>query len=134
MTRALSCLALALAALACTPAGNADGAIAAAELAERIRAGTAPVILDVRSPAEFAAGHLPGAVNVPHDELAAQVTALGLAPDQELVVHCHSGPRAARARTALAALGYGRVRDLAGHWQGWRSAGLPAVVSAAGGR
>jgi len=133
MTRALSCAALAVATLACALTESESGSIAANELAERIAAGTAPVVLDVRSPAEYAAGHLPGAVNVPHDELATRIAALGLAPDQELVVHCHSSPRAAKARAALAALGFGRVRDLAGHWQGWQAAGLPAETSPGGG-
>ena len=77
-------------------------------------------------PAEFAAGHIPGAMNVPHDEVAARITSLGIAPDQELVVHCQSGKRAAMAEEALGGLGFTNLRDLEGHWQGWQGAGLPS--------
>jgi phage shock protein E len=99
--------------------------IDASELAERISAGSAPLILDVRTPAEFAAGHLPGARNLPHDALAGRLGELGIAPSTEIVVHCHSGSRAAAAERVLRDAGYTSVRDLEGHWQGWREAGLP---------
>jgi rhodanese-related sulfurtransferase len=125
---ALRFCALGLILLACAPAAESGGgAISATELAERIAAGTAPVILDVRSPDEFAAGHLPGARNVPHDELRARIGALGLSHDQELVVHCHSGRRADIAREELAALGFRHVRELEGHWQGWQASGGQSV-------
>jgi len=124
-TRGLALL-LALLAVACGPGSEAGRTITASELSERIDAGTAPVILDVRSPAEFAAGHIPGAMNVPHDEVAARITSLGIAPDQELVVHCQSGKRAAMAEEALGGLGFTNLRDLEGHWQGWQGAGLPS--------
>ena len=95
------------------------------ELARRISSGNAPLILDVRTPEEFAAGHLPGARNVPHDALAGRLGELGIAPADEIVVHCHSGRRAAAAEDVLRDAGYTNVRDLAGHWQGWTEAGLP---------
>jgi rhodanese-related sulfurtransferase len=68
-------------------------------------------LLDVRSPAEFAAGHLDGAVHVPVDELDAR---LGELPrDRPVVVYCRSGGRSARAASLLAAAGY-EVHDLGG--------------------
>lgn len=116
---------VAFSAFAASAAGDRASAIEPKELAERIAAGTAPLILDVRTPEEFAAGHLPGARNVPHDALAGRLGELGIAPDDEIVVHCHSGGRAAKAEDVLRDAGYTNVRDLAGHWRGWREAGFP---------
>lgn len=79
----------------------------------------------MRTPEEFAAGHLPGALNIPHDQLAARLGELGIAPSAEIVVHCHSGRRAAAAEGVLRDAGYANVRDLAGHWESWRESGLP---------
>jgi rhodanese-related sulfurtransferase len=69
------------------------------------------LLLDVRSSAEFAAGHLPGAVNVPVSDLARR--AGDLAPrDRPIVVYCMSGSRSARAARVLEGAGYGAVHDL----------------------
>jgi rhodanese-related sulfurtransferase len=117
---------LALSVLAAAVSGcRAPASIEPGELAELIAAGNAPLILDVRTPEEFAAGHLPGAHNIPHDQLAGRLGELGIAPDGEIVVHCQSGRRAAAAEQVLREAGYANVRDLSGHWQGWREAGLP---------
>ncbi len=100
------------------------------ELSSRIAAGNAPYILDVRTPDEFRAGHIPGAVNVPHDQLAARLGKLaGLARDDEIVVHCESGRRAELAEATLSAAGYTHWRDLTGHMRGWREAGLPLELA-----
>ena len=100
-------------------------------LAARIEAGSAPTILDVRTPEEFAAGHVPGAVNVPHDQLADRLAGLGLDPAAEVVVHCESGKRAMAAEAVLTEAGFEKVVDLDGHMKGWRAAGLPTEGSAA---
>ena len=110
---------------ACAAEDRVAEQIQPSELAERIAAGTAPVILDVRSPEEFAEGHLPGARNVPYDALADRLGELGIASDTEVVAYCQSGRRAAIAAGVLHDGGYINVRDLSGHWQGWREAGLP---------
>jgi phage shock protein E len=112
--------------VACGPAtGEGATPIFAAELARQIEAGTAPTILDVRTPEEYAAGHLPGAVNVPHDQLAARLPQLDLDPTKEVVVHCERGGRATAAEQVLDDAGFTNVRDLDGHMKGWREAGLP---------
>src|SRR5262245_4545473 len=99
--------------------------ITGAELADDIRKGNAPVILDVRTPEEFGAGHIPGALNVPVDQLAARLPELGIAKTSEVVVHCERGPRAAKAEAILGESGYQNVVDLQGHMKGWRESGLP---------
>ena len=85
----------------------------------------APLILDVRSANEFAAGHIPNALNIPHDELPDRLSELPRDLDQTIVVHCHAGPRAQRAEAILIDSGYTDVRDLEGHWSGWIQAGRP---------
>ncbi|MGZ3418567.1 MAG: rhodanese-like domain-containing protein [Polyangiales bacterium] len=70
------------------------------------------LLLDVRSPEEFAARHLPGAKNVPVDQLADRLSELG-PTSRPIVVHCRSGARSARATAVLRAAGY-QVTDFGG--------------------
>jgi rhodanese-related sulfurtransferase len=110
----------------CIGAEQSAGArISAVELTERIRGDTPPFILDVRTTQEFASGHVPGAVNVPHDELASRLEELPVEKSEEIVVHCQSGRRASLAEATLREAGYSNVRDLDGHWQAWQASGLP---------
>ncbi len=69
------------------------------------------VLVDVRSPAEFASGHIEGAINVPVDQVASRVDAIGPA-DKAVVVYCRSGGRSAAATATLKAKGRTRVFDL----------------------
>lgn len=89
---------------------------------ELLARGDAPLVLDVRSDEEFARGHVPGAVNVPYDQVAARIDELG-AP-REVVVYCERGPRASKAAAVLSGVGFA-VKHLAGDMSGWREAGLP---------
>ena len=95
------------------------------DLQARIRAGTAPMILDVRSRAEFLAGRVPGARHVPFWAVAFRRRARPAAPGDPIVVYCGQGPRAGMARAVLGVLGFTRVIELDGHWEGWVRAGLP---------
>lgn len=117
LTRCAPLFALATA-LACT-AGAEPEEIAPQGLLAR---GDAPLVLDVRSAEEFASGHVPGAVNVPYDQVAAHIDDLG--PTREVVVYCERGPRALKAFAVLRDAGF-TVRQLAGHMNGWRELGLP---------
>ena len=81
-----------------------------------------PLILDVRSQEEFDAGHVPGAVLIPHDQLGARIAELG--EPREVVVYCRSGRRSALVEPVLEEHGF-RVRQLAGSWLAWDAAGLP---------
>lgn len=100
----------------------------AGELLARIEEGTQPFILDVRTPEEYAAGHIEGAVNIPYTELEDRVSELGIELGEEMVVYCRSGRRAGIAETALSELGYSNLRDLDGHINGWTEAGYPLVT------
>ena len=80
-------------------------------------------VLDVRTPEEYAEGHVPGAVNVPHDQLASRLAEVP--KDKDVVVYCRSGRRAALATDVLAANGYKRVSHLEGDIQAWLARGRP---------
>lgn len=68
-------------------------------------------LIDVRTPAEFAEGHLPGAVNIPVDELASRMQEVG-AKSERVVVYCRSGKRSARAKGMLEGAGFAKAFDL----------------------
>jgi len=95
------------------------------ELAELIQTDKAPLILDVRSSKEYAEGHIPGAVNIPYDQLADHLSDLHAAKTDEIVVHCQSGHRAGIAEKTLSEAGYSNVRDLDGHMSAWKRDGYP---------
>ena len=69
------------------------------------------VLLDVRTPKEFQEGHLPGAINIPVDQVTGRVSEIGPVTTA-VVVYCFSGARSARAATALKQLGFEKVLNL----------------------
>jgi rhodanese-related sulfurtransferase len=68
-------------------------------------------LVDVRSPGEFASGHLPGALNIPVGELASRTNEVG-AKDRPVVVYCRSGVRSASAAGLLKGARFTAVHDL----------------------
>lgn len=105
--------------------GAGPNNITAEELAEQIQSSEAPLILDVRSESEFANGHIPGALNIPHDQLLDRLSEIDVPKTEEIVVNCQSGRRAKIAENVLIEAGYLDVRDLDGHMSGWQSRGYP---------
>lgn len=97
--------------------------ITPAELAARRTAGDAPLVIDVRSAQEYAAGHIPGAVNIAFDEVATRIEEVD-APNG-VALYCMVGPRARRGEAALLASGYSAVLHLEGGLAAWQAAGLP---------
>jgi phage shock protein E len=114
-----------LATTACEQNAPPLGDITQQELSERIAGGRAPLVLDVRGPDEYTQGHLPGAVNIPHTAVSERIDELSVGSGDEIVIHCHSGKRAAIAQATLEDLGYTNMRHLEGDWAGWQEAGLP---------
>lgn len=82
-----------------------------------------PFVLDVRSAEEFVTGHVPGAVNIPHDQLAARLAEVP--KDKEVLLYCRSGKRAGIAGQVLADNGYQRLQHLEGDMPGWIEKGRP---------
>jgi len=94
--------------------------------AER-EAGRAPVVIDVRTAEEYATGHIPGAVNIPFDEVAKRIVDID-APNG-VILYCMVGPRARKGESALLAAGYEKVFHLEGGLAAWKTAGLSVEVS-----
>lgn len=84
--------------------------------------GAGHLLIDVRTPEEFASGHIEGAVNIPVDDLAGRLSEVP--QGQPIVVYCRSGNRSATASRILADAGYTGIYDLGG-LQGWISQGFP---------
>jgi phage shock protein E len=70
------------------------------------------VLVDVRSPGEFAGGSVPDAVNIPLSELRKQVEAGQLPKDQPIVLFCASGTRSSIAKRQLKSAGFAKVHNL----------------------
>lgn len=83
----------------------APATIEPAELAARLAAGEKPALLDVRTAGEYAGGHLAGAVNIAHNDLAERLAELPFDKQREVVVYCRSGSRAKLAADVLLAAG-----------------------------
>ena len=94
-----------------TKGGDTSGA----QARELVHAGAR--LVDVRTPAEFAAGHLPGAINIPVQELADRLAELQ-PKDTPVVLYCRSGRRSSTAARTLKSAGFAAVHDLGsmGRW------------------
>jgi phage shock protein E len=82
------------------------------------------LLLDVRSEQEFASGRVPGAKNIPYDELEARLSELRAYSDKTVVLYCHSGRRASIAESYLSANGFTQLYHLQGDMQAWNAKGL----------
>ena len=107
------------------PRSDGPAWIEVVELQRRLAAGDGVLLVDVRQPEEFAAppGHLPGAVNVPLDDLPDRAGELA-ARRQPIVVVCKTDRRSAKAATELVATGLGDVAVLRGGTDEWHRQGL----------
>lgn len=89
--------------------GGGGPRISGKDAREKVAAGA--LLLDVRTPGEFASGHIKGALNIPVHELGTRVGELG-ATSRPVVVYCASGMRSARATSLLRKKGWGEVYNL----------------------
>jgi rhodanese-related sulfurtransferase len=85
------------------------------------------VVVDVRTPAEFATGHLRDAKNIPLADFAARIGELDKSKGRSVVVVCQSGARADKAVKQLQAAGFDDVVSLDGGVPAWQAANLPTV-------
>ncbi len=114
---------VATAAFAEDPEPGTAPSISAAALHARRQLGTAPIVIDVRTPEEYASGHIPGAVNVPFDQVAQRIAEVD--GSHGVVLYCMVGPRARKGESALLAAGYEKVFHLEGGLAAWQATGLP---------
>ena len=91
------------------------------------------ILVEALPPRYFADAHLPGAVNVPHDQVDALAPRLMPDKDAEIVVDCANTPcrNSTIAGDRLAQLGYTRVSDYKEGREDWANAGLPLATGAA---
>lgn len=90
----------------------------------------ADIIIDVREPAEYAAGHIKGAVSVPRGVLEFKIADLPAVKgaDTNILLYCKTSGRAALAAQSLAALGYQQVVSITGGYEAWLEANMPTVM------
>lgn len=81
------------------------------------------MVIDVRTAEECALGHVPGAVNIPFDQVAERIAEVET--PHGVALYCMVGPRARKGESALLASGYTKVFHLEGGLAAWKSAGLP---------
>jgi protein disulfide-isomerase len=91
----------------------------------RMAADKQNVILDVRTPGEFSAGHIPGAMNLDYNGSDFQAKAAALDKSKTYLVHCATGGRSARACEKLAHLDFPSLYNLPGGFKVWVKAGKP---------
>ena len=91
------------------------------ELKERIDAGTAPVMIDVRRKEEWDRQHLEGVRKITLDTIPQHLSQLDNLKDQEVVMICRSGGRSGRATQYLASQGFANVRNLSGGMLAWKA-------------
>ena len=88
------------------------GKISGAKARQLVSAGA--LLVDVRTPTEFASGHVDGAKNIPVSELGTRASELGTDHARPVVIYCASGMRSASAKGKLRKLGFAHVFDLGG--------------------
>ena len=86
-----------------------------------------PLILDVRDEAEFAAGHIQGAKNIPVAELTARMKEIVKFKDKPVLVHCQKGMRAKGACSILKAQQFSQLNNLQGGLDAWIEAKMPLI-------
>lgn len=99
--------------------------ISVASAARLLGEDTSVVVLDIRTPAEFSRGHIPGARNI--DYMASDFEAALSSLDRETryLMHCQSGGRSGKATPKFEALGFTEVLHLDAGFAGWEAAGEP---------
>jgi len=98
--------------------------VSQAELLEWIKQDSEVCILDVRSSGEYNSGHIPGAINIGHREIAADPEKLRQYAEKKIVVYCERGIRTRIAQHSLLKAGFSSVYHLTGDMAAWRAAGL----------
>jgi rhodanese-related sulfurtransferase len=110
----------------CSSDSEAITDVDVAEAAQIVDDGEA-VILDVRTPEEFAAGHLPDAINIDVESADFADRVAGLDESAETLVYCRTGNRSGVATDEMAELGFTDMSDLQGGIEAWAAAGEEVV-------
>lgn len=94
--------------------------VSTAEAVEMMAETTDYIILDVRTPAEYESGHIPGAINVANETIGSKDIEELPDKDQVIFVYCRSGNRSKEASAKLTKLGYTNIVEFGGinNWEG----------------
>ena len=91
-----------------------------------------PLVLDVRTPYEYASGHIAEAINIPHTQLEERLGEVRSAARHGVVLYCMLGPRARVGENLLLEEEIGPLYHLDGGFLAWKRAGYSVVKTAAG--
>jgi len=72
------------------------------------------LIVDVRTAEEFAAGHFPGAINIPHEDIIQGIEEYNVGKDQTVLLYCRSGNRSGQAEGRLQSAGFSGAKNVGG--------------------
>ncbi len=103
---------------------SAPSAVDPSGLEAAMKAGTI-ALFDVRTPGEYAEGHVPGAINIPLDQLSVRMSELEPHKDAPVYLICASGGRSGRAQTQLASAGFAQPINVTGGTREWQALGKP---------
>ncbi|MDH3583073.1 MAG: rhodanese-like domain-containing protein [Phycisphaerae bacterium] len=101
--------------IACTPATPSAPAAKPVEKVAWEQVRTGALLIDVRRDDEFAAGHIDGALHIPHDQITDRAAELGDDKSRAVVLYCRSGGRAGVAKGSLEKLGFKQVLNAGGY-------------------
>lgn len=101
--------------------------IDAAEAGRLVAEKAPPQVLDVRTPEEFAAGHIGGAINLDFNSPGFKEEVAKLERGATYLLHCRSGSRSGKAKPTFEELGFKAIYHLEGGINAWEAAGLPTV-------
>lgn len=129
---ALAALLLAVPGGGCTgseeeSAVNTVSVAGAHALIEEQKGNASFVILDVRTPEEYASGHIDGAVNLDYRNSSFEAGVGALDPEKTYLVYCRTGVRGAAASEIMAKKGISKVSNMKGGITAWTTAGYPVV-------
>lgn len=109
---------------ASAPAPASPGAVDVNGLEAAMKQGKV-ALYDVRTPGEYAGGHVPGAVNIPLDQLSSRMDELAPHKGEPVYLVCASGNRSGKAQAQLAAAGFSNPINVEGGTRAWQAAGKP---------
>lgn len=121
----------AIALAGCTSPTDTYTTLATRAWKERLDATPEAWILDVRTPAEYAEGHIPNSTLIPYTEIEQRAAELPADKAAPIFVYCRSGSRSAIASQTLADLGYTNVVNMDGGFPDWARAGYPSETGPA---
>jgi len=120
-----SIVCLSLAFLISCSSGNSQNVLEPKDFKAKIDKDTAAVVVDVRTPSEFADGHLPGALNLDVRNPDFSTSIKGLDTNKTYLLYCRSGARTQKAAEIMQQAGFKNVFGMKGGFPDWEKAGYP---------